>query len=153
MEWEGEYAHFRKYYADAFELAKQGYSILWVADLPKVGLIGQLFVQLSSGRKELADGFGRAYIYGFRIRSEFRGNGLGKRMMAIIESDLHQRGFKWVTLNVSRDNTGALRLYEKIGYHVVAPEAGRWSFVDQFGRRQEVNEPAWRMEKYVGNQR
>ena len=40
MEWDGEYAHFRRVYAEAYQRMQRGYTVLWVADLPGTGLIG-----------------------------------------------------------------------------------------------------------------
>jgi ribosomal protein S18 acetylase RimI-like enzyme len=68
-------------------------------------------------------------------------------MLQVAEADLLRRGFHKVVLNVNQDNFDARRLYEREGYCVVAEEQGRWSYLDQYGRRREVNEPAWRMEK------
>jgi ribosomal protein S18 acetylase RimI-like enzyme len=147
LEWEGEFKHFRRLYADIYQSASTGKAIMWVAELPGVGVVGQLFVQLSSARSELADGSERAYIYGFRVKPDYRGFGLGKQMMEIAEADLANRRFKKVTLNVGRNNHRARRLYEKLGYRVVAAEPGHWSYLDHLGNRQEVHEPAWRMEK------
>ena len=69
--------------------------------------------------------------------------------MKTVESDLIQRDFKRISLNVARDNDAARRLYEREGYRVVAPEPGIWSYLDEKGRRRFVNEPAWRMEKNI----
>ena len=123
--------------------------MLWVAELPGVGVIGQLFVQLKSRRPELADGAGRAYIYAFRVRPAYRHHGLGTHMLQIVEADLRERGFRRVTLNVGRHNLQARRLYERLGYRVVAAEPGRWTYVDHRGRVRCVHEPAWRMEKVL----
>ncbi len=150
LEWEGQYAHYRRVYADAFERAESGRSVLWIADLPGRGIIGQVFIQLICDRPELADGENRAYLYAFRVRPDYRSQGLGKRMMQVVEADLRRRGFHWVTLNVARENTRARDLYERVGYHVVAPEPGVWSYPDQNGVWHTVEEPAWRMEKWVG---
>ncbi len=147
LEWEGQYSHFRRIYADAYDRAVKGRSVLWVADLFGRGIIGQAFVQLVCDRPELADGHTRAYFYAFRVRPEFRGQGVGSQMMTVIEDDLRQRGFRWVTLNVARENTRARLLYERRGYRIVAPEPGRWSYPDQHGIWHSVEEPAWRMEK------
>lgn len=147
LEWGGEYVHFRRLFQDAYEYAQQGRSILWVADLSEKGVIGQLFIQLFSGRRELADGHNRAYIYGFRIKPAYRRAGLGQRMMEIAEQELISLGYQIVTLNVGQNNPDARRLYEKLGYKVVAGEPGRWSYIDHQGNRREVDEPAWRMEK------
>ena len=151
LEWDGEYTHFRRLYAEIFQSAKRGNAVLWVAEMKEVGVIGQLFVQLVSGRRELADGQFRAYVYGFRVQPAFRGCGVGTRLMHTAEADLLKRGFRWVTLNVGRDNPEARRLYETRGYRVVADEPGQWSFRDHLGKRHQVNEPAWRMEKKLVN--
>lgn len=149
LEWDGEYTHFRRLYAEIFQSAISGKAILWGVFYPQEGLIGQVFIQLTSARSELADGKQRAYIYGFRIKSSFRGYGIGTFMLHFIEHDLVKRGFNQVTLNVSLDNPGARRLYERNGYHIVANEPGNWSYLDHHGHRRNVHEPAWRMEKIL----
>jgi ribosomal protein S18 acetylase RimI-like enzyme len=149
LEWEGEFQHFRRMYADIYEHARKGTSVLWLAELPEKGVIGQVFIQLNSNRPELADGVIRAYLYGFRIKPVYRGRGLGTQMMDIVEKDLVKRGFHYVTLNVGRDNPDARRLYERLGYTVIAAEPGIWSYIDDRGERRDVNEPAWRMQKQL----
>ncbi|MEW6503199.1 MAG: GNAT family N-acetyltransferase [Chloroflexota bacterium] len=149
LEWGGEFTHFRRVYAEAFERAQMGYSILWVAELLEKGIIAQVFIQLICNRKELADGIRRAYLYSFRVHPDFRNQGLGSRMVRHVELDLIRRGFQVLTLNVARDNLNALRLYLRLGFHIVAAEPGVWSFVDDKGIRQTVEEPAWRMEKVL----
>lgn len=157
LEWEGEYTHFRRIYADAFERSKSGRSVLWVAELspsvptlefaPSGKVIGQLFVQLICDRPELADGAIKGYIFAFRVRADYRSGGLGTRMLAVAENDLMIRGFKIATLNVAQTNQDARRLYERLGYHVVSSDPGRWSYPDEKGSWHFVEEPAWRMEK------
>jgi ribosomal protein S18 acetylase RimI-like enzyme len=153
LEWEGEYIHFRRLYSEAYQASLEGRVLLWVVELDGVGIVGQLFIQLNSARKELANGFSRAYIYGFRIKPAYRGRGLGTWMMVQVEADLARRGYQWATLNVGRDNPKARRLYERLDYHVAADEPGRWSYIDHLGQRQDVNEPAWRMEKRLAPNR
>jgi ribosomal protein S18 acetylase RimI-like enzyme len=149
LEWDGEYKHFRRLYTEIYQSTSRGKAIMWVAELPGIGIIGQLFVQLTSSRQELADGVEKAYIYGFRIKPDYRGHGLGRQMMEVAENDLARRRFQRVTLNVSRDNPQARRLYEKLGYQVVGMDPGQWSYLDHLGIRREVHEPAWRMEKLI----
>jgi ribosomal protein S18 acetylase RimI-like enzyme len=149
LEWEGEYRHFRRLYHDIYQNACQGKAVLWVADLDQAGVVGQVFVQLDSARKELADGNVRAYIYGFRVRPLYRNLGIGGQMLQTLENDLKARTFRMATLNVARQNPEARRFYERYGYQVVADEPGRWSYLDDMGKRQEVHEPAWRMEKVL----
>ena len=149
LEWDGEYRHFRRLYLDIYHSACQGRAVLWVADLDPAGVIGQVFVQLDRARKELADGSARAYVYGFRVRPVYRSLGVGGQMLLTLEDDLVRRSFRLATLNVGRQNLQARRFYERYGYQVVANEAGRWSYIDDQGKRQEVHEPAWRMEKLL----
>ena len=147
LEWDGEFVHFRRLYEDVYLQAIKGSSLMWVAELQEEGIIGQAFVSLASYRSELSDGISRAYVYGFRVKPVYRSRGVGASIMSMVETDLIERGYKSVTLNVGRDNYLARRLYERLGYRVVAPEPGRWSYIDHLGQRQEVIEPAWRMEK------
>ncbi len=149
LEWEGEYAHFRNLYADTYQVVEKGHAVMWLAEIPLVGVVGQVFVSYQGGRPELADGCTRAYVYGFRVRPEYRNRGLGKRMMEVAEEDLLGRGFSIVTLNVARLNDGAQRFYARLGYRIVAADTGQWSYLDHNGKRQDVNEPAWRMEKVL----
>ena len=147
LEWEGEYAHYRHLFADMFQLSLLGQAKIWVANTVDRYLVGQLLVSLKGGRPELADGHNRAYVFGFRVRPAYRNQGLGTMMMLVVEKDLHLNGFRVVTLNVAKTNQAAIRFYERRGYRVVGDDPGRWSYIDQYGERQEVHEPAWRMEK------
>lgn len=147
LEWNGEYIHFRRLYADTYLLVEQSKAVMWIAEEDGSGLIGQCFVSLKGNRPELADGILRAYIYGFRIQPQFRNQGTGTRMMHIIEDDLRERGFRQVTLNVGQDNLDARRFYNRLGYLITGSDPGRWSYLDDKGKRRDVVEPAWRMVK------
>ena len=147
LEWGGEYAHFRHIFAEAYRLMETGGAVMWVADLMVEGLIGQLFVQMYHQNHSKSINTSYAYIYGFRVRPEYRGIGIGSHLLQTAENDLLHRDFQRVALNVARDNEAAKRLYERFGYQVVAPEPGIWSYLDDKGNRRFVSEPAWRMEK------
>ncbi len=149
LEWDGEFIHFRQLYRDAYRRAQQNLSLIWLAVLPNAKLIGQVFIQLNSERPEMADGKDRAYLYGFRIRPEYRSQGLGTRIMTFVEDDLRWRGYTRLTLNVAVDNPRARSLYSRLGFVVVAQEPGVWSYIDHLNRRRWVEEPAWRMEKHL----
>ena len=146
LEWEGEYTHFRPMFERAYQRAESGEAVVWVAALDKK-LIGQVFVQLKSGRNALIDGHTRAYLYAIRVRPEFRNLSLGSRMMYVAENDLIWRGYRLATLNVARENTGGVRFYERLGYQIMGQEEGRWSYTDHVEQTHLVHEPAWRMEK------
>lgn len=147
LEWEGDLLHFRRVFAHAFELVAAGRAQIWLALLPPVGLVGQLFIQFICDRLELADGSQRAYLYSFRVKPAYRSKGVGSAMMERVEADLRSRGFQRVTLTVARENQRARELYQKRGYLVTATDPGRWRYPDHLGVWHEVEEPAWRMEK------
>lgn len=113
LEWEGEFSHFRHMFAEAYRLQELGDVLMWVIELPEFGLIGQLFIQLYGPEQIQTTKIKYAYIYGFRIRPDYRGLGIGSRLLKTVESDLVRRGFKRISLNVARDNDDARRLYEK----------------------------------------
>lgn len=147
LEWEGQFAHYRRLYADAYKRAQQNLAVLWVAEDQNHHLIGQVFIQLICDRHDLADGLTRAYLYGFRTRPEVRSQGVGTRMVQVVESDLINRNFKILTLNVAQINLRAQQLYRRLGFTITAYEPGHWSYIDHHGILHHVNEPAWRMEK------
>jgi len=149
LEWDGEYIHFRRLYADVYQSYKAGNALMWIVEHRGDGIIGQAFVSLQSLRPELANGIDRAYLYGFRVKPAFRNRGVGTAVIQIIEKDLVKRGYGMITLNVARNNFDAERLYQRLGYRVVAEEAGQWSYFDHLGMHRGVNEPAWRMEKVL----
>lgn len=149
LEWDGAYTHFRRVYTEAFRRMLRGLALIWVAEYPGAGVIAQVFIQLICERNELADGKQRAYLYSFRVQPAFRSGGLGTRMVNFVEDDLRARGFEYLTLNVAKDNSRAIELYERLGYLIEAHEPGRWSYIDHLGVRQYVEEPAWRMKKHL----
>lgn len=141
LEWEGEFSHLRRVYAETFERTGRGKALMYLAELPGHGVIGQVFAQLQS------DTAHQAYIHAFRVRPEYRRMGIGSRLMSVIEGELKQRRFRRVALNVAIDNPDAKRLYLRRGYQVVEQVSGSWSYYDQFNRLQHVSEPSWRLVK------
>lgn len=149
LEWNGIYTHYRQVYANEFQHYENGASVLWVAEVPENGIIAQVFIQLTCDRAELANGKTRAYLYSFRVKPEYQGQGIGTYMLEIVEADLVRRGFSSVTLNVAKDNLRAQELYQARKFRIVAHEPGRWSYPDEKGSWHVVEEPAWRMEKLL----
>lgn len=147
LEWNGEYKHLRQVYLKAYKSSKEGRSVIWIADLPVQGVIGQVFIQLNAIRKDLADGFSCAYLYSFRIKSPYQNKGLGKRMLDVVEKDLKKRRFQEITLNVAKTNVNAIRFYHKSGFEIVDSEPGEWSYRDHNDQLQREVEPAWKMIK------
>ena len=146
LEWEGQYTKYRKVFAQSFEDVQRGQRIMLVAAAGGQ-LVGQIFVQLSSSETHYADGATRGYLYSLRVRPAWQGNGLGTRLIRAAESALLARGFSVAVIAAGKDNPGARRLYERLGYHTFADDAGVWYFTDVNGVQQEQTEPCWVMEK------
>jgi ribosomal protein S18 acetylase RimI-like enzyme len=147
LEWEGAYSHYRRVYREAYQRALQGRVVMWVATTDENRMLGQLFVQLSSSQQDLADGYFRAYMFGFRVKPEFRCKGIGTLMLLQAEKDLVTRQFQRICLNVIKTNLRARQLYERHGYKVLFSDPGEWSYQDNEGVWHDQKEPAWRMEK------
>ncbi|MDZ4763463.1 MAG: GNAT family N-acetyltransferase [Chloroflexota bacterium] len=150
LEWYGQYAHFRRMFRRTFVEQTRGHRWMLLADCNDYP-IGQVFVQLRSGEQHLADGARRAYLYALRVMDMFRGNGIGTHLLNEAETMLWAGQFRWVTIAAAKDNPGARRLYERLGYRVFAEDPGDWSYVDQRGVAQQVHEPCWIMEKRLSS--
>lgn len=68
---------------------------------------------------------GSYYICGMALFPEYRGRGIGTRLLAYAEQAARERGFGKLSLIVFEQNAGAKRLYEKTGYREVRREPVR----------------------------
>ncbi|HRF50426.1 MAG TPA: GNAT family N-acetyltransferase [Anaerolineales bacterium] len=146
LEWEGQYRHYRRVFQANFDDMRRGQRMMWVAE-SEGRLVGQVFVQLLSADPNFADGVRRAYLYAFRVRPGWQGQGLGTRLMAAAEEDLVARGFRLAVIAAGRDNLRARTLYERLGYRVFAEDPGDWTYTDDQGQLIRAAEPAWLMQK------
>jgi len=148
LEWEGEYRIFRRLYRRAMIEAKKGHRILLVVDL-EGRLIGQIFIQLhsiSADPKKLAK---TGYLYSFRVRSEYRNLGVGTSLVSSAEDALRKGNFQRALIGVAKDNSDALRLYERLGYRIISEDPGEWSFIDDENEVRKIVEPTFILEKYL----
>lgn len=149
LEWDGQYTHFRNLFLDLYKKIEKDMAKAWVAVSRENRMIGQVFLQMTSERLELANGWDRAYLYSLRVRPEYQNLGIGSKLIRVVEGTLLQMGFTQLTLNVARDNQAAIRLYQRFGFKIVADEPGVWSYPDHHGVWRTVSEPSWRMEKQL----
>ena len=146
LEWDGAYTRYRRIYRQTYDDVARGQRLMLVAATERE-LVGQIFVQLTSSEARYADGHSRAYLYSLRVRPEWQGLGLGTRLIRAAETALRARGFSSAVIAAGKDNPGARRLYERLGYKAFAEDPGVWYFVDVNGTRQVVEEPCWVMDK------
>lgn len=148
LEWNGEFLHFRTLFRQTFEDMRLGTRLLLVMEhRPSGEIVGQIFLQWNSSDPRFADGQRRGYLYSLRVKPAFQRHGLGTRLMDAAEEILRQRGMDTASIGVEKTNRDARSLYERQGYRIIAEDPGCWSYIDHLGKRQEVSEPAWLMEK------
>jgi len=63
----------------------------------------------------VVDGF-EGWIGGIGIHPQYRGSGIGSRLMIDAEKDLHSKGVREISLEVIEGNDRAQKLYERLGY-------------------------------------
>ena len=80
-------------------------------------LIGELYAFRNIEEDhDFADGNTVAYLCAFRIRKEYRGQGLGSKLMQTVLADLKSAGFQHVTIGVGPDEEQNVRLYHRLGF-------------------------------------
>ncbi|MBN1440780.1 MAG: GNAT family N-acetyltransferase [Anaerolineales bacterium] len=148
LEWDGVFTHFRRLFRQAYDDMRNGSRLLLVMECRTTReLVGQVFIQWNSSDSRYADGRHRGYLYALRIKPDFRGRGLGSRLIRSAEDELRRRGMDAASIGVEKENLRARTLYERHGYRVIAEDPGHWFYNDHEGVLREVVEPAWLMEK------
>jgi ribosomal protein S18 acetylase RimI-like enzyme len=112
LEWWGVYRPHRDKIRRTFRRHCRGDSFMLVADGAGTP-VGQVWIDFPA--RPGAPG----YMWALRVFPCFQGQGLGTRLIAAAESVLVGRGFTQAEINVERNNPGARRLYERLGYRYV----------------------------------
>ncbi len=146
LEWYGEYTHFRRVFQRAFEEQKAGRRLMLLADV-NGWPVGQVFIQLDSYDEMYPSDGKRAYLYSLRVMDAFQRQGIGTALLREAEEILREQAYHSVSIAAAKENPGARRLYERLGYRVFTEDAGRWHYVDHEGRTRQVVEPCWVLEK------
>jgi len=85
--------------------------IFLVAERVDAGLVGYGLVLLHSGTW-------LARLYSIAVSPAQRGRGIAQQLIAKLEDAAEEEDRFFMRLEVAKDNTGAIRLYEKLGYSV-----------------------------------
>ena len=148
MEWEGAYRQYRRVYRHVMEEMHLGKRLILVAECDDF-VVGQIFIQFNAHRADIHCGSFSAYLHAFRVRPAYRNRGIGTRLVLEAESVLCQAKYERVAIAVAKDNLGARRLYERLGYSFYNNDPGRWSFIDHKGKLRNVDEPSVLLEKWL----
>src|SRR5258708_401434 len=146
LEWYGQYTHFRRVFQRAYEDQLAGRRLMLLADV-NGWPIGQIFMQLESLDEDLSHLGRRGYLYSLRVMDHLQRCGIGTALIREAEAILSSEGYSSVSIAAAKENPGARRLYERLGYHVFMEDSGRWSYIDHEGRTRHVMEPCWVLEK------
>ena len=97
-----------------FENIVSGNAVFWTVDRDGE-LLGELYAFLNIREDpEFADGTTTAYLCAFRIKQEYRGQGLGSKLMQAACADLKSMGFRRATIGVNDPRNKAL--YRRLGF-------------------------------------
>jgi ribosomal protein S18 acetylase RimI-like enzyme len=78
---------------------------------------GETVGRLFWGKRQPPDGVGpRCYLYDIEIDERFRGRGLGRRAMELLEDEARTVGLPGIDLNVWGGNEVARSLYRSLGF-------------------------------------
>lgn len=56
------------------------------------------------------------YIVDLYVSAEARGRGVGERLIRQAALEAHQAGYEFLRLDVEHDNSGAMKLYDRLGF-------------------------------------
>jgi ribosomal protein S18 acetylase RimI-like enzyme len=141
LEWFGLLTPFRDVIERAYTRAEQGDLAFLVADLNGFP-VGQVWVDLTQWAAE-----GIGVIWALRVLEPLQGLGMGTRLIAAAEQIMRQRGLQTAEIGVALDNTGARRLYERLGYEILRQHTEQWQYTTPDGETHAVAEPEWILRK------
>lgn len=96
----------KNYFIDGIE--KKNIEFWTIENEKDSSLIGELYIFWDSEDKDEANGKDRAYLCAFRIKEEFSGQGLGKKLMERVLERISEMDFSEATIGA--DNNDAERL-------------------------------------------
>lgn len=87
-------------------------------------LIGELYVFYRLEDRDFADGERRAYLCAFRVRKDWRGQGLGERLLTAVLGHVRSVGYREVTIGVELSEPRTMAFYRRMGFETVVKDSG-----------------------------
>ncbi len=142
LEWFGLLTPARDHIERAYARAQQGEVIFLIADLNGFP-IGQVWVVIQAAENT-------GLIQALRVLQPLQNMGIGTRLIHASEQAMIERGLQMAEINVTRNNPGAKRLYERVGYHLIGDKIVYWSYTPPGGDPQQVEDHVWVLRKDLG---
>ena len=98
-------------FADALKAALEEQSSSSASTYLMIGGDAEGYVAVSMKESEV-------FLDAIQLDEKYRGRGLGKKVLAQLESDLQAKGIEVITLYVFAHNVPAFKLYQKMGYSI-----------------------------------
>ena len=136
LEWFGAYAHFRDLYRRTWQDHQAGRRLMLVADL-KGFPVGQVWLDVTPSEY--------AYLYALRVIEPLQGLGIGTRLIESAQALAQSHAYREIHLAVEKSNTGARRLYERLGFRIFCDRVDTWSYTDHHGLVHWVQEDVYGM--------
>lgn len=94
----------------------KGIHEFWVVEYEN-SLIGELHIAWNSEDKEEADGIKRAYVFSYRIKSDYQGKRLGSKLMKKVLERIVENNFIEATIGVDSNELDLKRMYNHWGFN------------------------------------
>lgn len=94
-------------------LDSAGQHLMTIWDVENERCVGMVWV----GERKRRD-VSQAVIYDIRVAEDLRGQGYGTQALEAVEAKVHEMGFPEIWRHVFGHNTGARKMYERLGYEV-----------------------------------
>ena len=96
-----------------YDNIKGGNAEFWTLDYDGE-LVGELYVFYDLEDKDFADGQRTA----FRVRTDFRGQGLGTKLICHVIEHIKNLGYQRISIGVDTTDIANIRLYKRLGFTI-----------------------------------
>lgn len=150
IEWGCEYLRYRRVYREIFRNSHSGRFILWVAATGSGEVVGQVFINVNPVHAYKLVPRQSMLLSSFRVKRDYRGCGIGSKLLKTCECCADEREIKFLWLNCSKSNQNALTFYRNRGFEIFRSDPGDWQYIDHNGNIRREVDPAWSLCKKTG---
>lgn len=132
LEWFGLFTEHREIIHNTYRAQERGEMLMLVAETNGFPS-GQAWLNLAEKRAQ-----DRGCLWALRVLPALQKLGIGTRLLAAAEDALRNRGFTSIELGVEKDNPGARRLYERLGYQEEYERSSEYSYTTPTGELRSI---------------